>query len=58
MYGAEITLADVFLVPQMYNARRFNADLAGCPTLVDIDRRLQDVPEIARAAPERQPDAP
>ncbi len=56
--GADITLADVCLVPQMYNARRFGTDLAPFPRLVEIDARLREHPAIAAAAPERQPDAP
>jgi maleylacetoacetate isomerase len=56
-YGAGVTLADVCLVPQMYNARRFDCDLAGMPTLVAIDAALRKRPEFAAAAPELQPDA-
>ena len=56
--GADITLADVCLVPQMYNARRFGTDLAPFPRLVEIDARLREHTAFAVAAPERQPDAP
>lgn len=56
-YGAGVTLADVCLVPQMYNARRFECDLTGMPTLVAIDAALRERPEFAAAAPELQPDA-
>lgn len=56
--GADITLADVCLVPQMYNARRIRTDLAPFPRLVEIDARLREHPAFAAAAPERQPDAP
>ena len=56
-YGAGVTLADVCLVPQMYNARRFDCDLAGMPTLVAVDAALRKRPEFAAAAPELQPDA-
>ncbi|MEE3626121.1 maleylacetoacetate isomerase [Nitrospirillum sp. BR 11752] len=51
-------LADLTLVPQMFNARRFNADLSACPTLVAIDAAARDLPAFADAAPERQGDAP
>ncbi|MBV6416885.1 MAG: Maleylpyruvate isomerase [Steroidobacteraceae bacterium] len=56
-HGSEVTLADICLVPQMYNARRFNCDLAAVPTLVAIDAALREQPAFAAAAPERQPDA-
>ncbi len=56
-YGASVTLADVCLVPQMYNARRLECDLSGVPMLVAIDAALKDAPAFAAAAPERQPDA-
>ncbi|MGE0582694.1 MAG: maleylacetoacetate isomerase [Steroidobacteraceae bacterium] len=56
-FGAAVTLADVCLVPQMYNARRFACDLTGVPTLVAIDAALRGRAEFAAAAPELQPDA-
>ena len=57
LYGDSVTLADVCLVPQMANARRFNCDLEPFPTLCAICTHLQAVPAFARAAPEAQPDA-
>ncbi|MCA1661450.1 MAG: maleylacetoacetate isomerase [Novosphingobium sp.] len=45
-------LADVCLVPQMYNARRFELDLAPYPRLVRIDAALRARDPVARAAPE------
>lgn len=51
------TLADVCLVPQLYNARRFGVDLSTYPRLVALDAALTTMPAIAAAAPERQPDA-
>ena len=56
-HGDEPTLADVCLVPQVYNARRFGCALDAFPTLVAIDARCRELPEFATAAPERQPDA-
>jgi maleylacetoacetate isomerase len=58
MFGSAVTLADVCLVPQMYNARRFKCDLAPYPTLRAIGEHLESLPAFARAAPEAQPDAP
>lgn len=57
LVGDTVTLADVCLVPQMYNARRFQCDLAPFPTLVAIDAALRALPAFAAAAPEVQPDA-
>ena len=58
VFGAKPTLADACLVPQMYNARRFEAPLDDFPTLVAIDRHCNEQPEFIAAQPERQPDAP
>jgi maleylacetoacetate isomerase len=55
--GDAVTLADVCLVPQLANARRFACDLAPYPTLVRIGDRLSAEPAFARAAPANQPDA-
>jgi maleylpyruvate isomerase len=57
LYGDTVTLADVCLVPQMYNARRFACDLSGYPTLVRIDAALKAQPAFSVAVPESQPDA-
>jgi maleylacetoacetate isomerase len=56
-FGDELTIADVCLVPQMYNARRFNCDLTAFPTIVRVTDTLRALPAFARAAPELQPDA-
>ena len=56
-YGAHATLADVCLVPQMYNARRFDVDTASFPRLVAISRHLESLPAFAAARPDVQPDA-
>lgn len=45
-------LADVCLVPQMYNARRFELDLTPYPKLVRIDAAARALDPVARAAPE------
>ncbi len=45
-------LSDICLVPQMYNARRFETDLAPFPKLVRIDAALNAIPAFADAAPE------
>jgi maleylacetoacetate isomerase len=53
-YGDSLSLADVCLVPQMYNARRFNCDVTPYPTLARIAAALEAEPAFAAAAPERQ----
>ncbi len=56
-FGEAPTLADVCLVPQMYNARRFNVDVTRYPRLVAICAHLEALPAFAAARPEIQPDA-
>ena len=58
MFGREVTLADVCIVPQMYNARRYKVDVQPYPRLRAICEHLGGLPAFARAAPEAQPDAP
>lgn len=55
--GDSVTLADAFLVPQMYNARRFGVALDPFPKLVAIVDRCNDIEAFRDAAPENQPDA-
>lgn len=51
-------IADCCLVPQVYNARRFNIDLSPFPTIVRIDAACLALPAFDAARPELQPDAP
>ncbi|MGH9479393.1 MAG: maleylacetoacetate isomerase, partial [Terriglobales bacterium] len=57
MFGSAVTLADVCLVPQMANARRFKCSVEPFPTLQKICAHLETLPAFARAAPAVQPDA-
>jgi maleylacetoacetate isomerase len=57
MFGTEVTLADVCLVPQMFNARRFKCNVEPFPILQAICAHLETLPPFARAAPAAQPDA-
>ena len=58
LFGDAPTLADVCLVPQMYNARRFGVALDDYPTLVRADAGAQAHPAFAAAHPDRfAPDA-
>jgi maleylpyruvate isomerase len=55
-FGEQPGLADICLVPQMANARRYDCDLSAMPKLVAIDRALTRRPEFRAVAPEAQPD--
>jgi maleylacetoacetate isomerase len=50
-------LADCCLVPQLYNARRYDCELDGFPTLLRIEAACGALEAFRRAAPDRQPDA-
>ena len=56
-HGDAPTLADICLVPQIANARRFKIDLSPYPTLIRIEAACNQLPAFAMAAPARQPDA-
>jgi maleylpyruvate isomerase len=56
-YGAQVTLADVCLVPQVANARRFNVPLDRFPNIVAADAACLALPAFDKARPENQPDA-
>jgi maleylpyruvate isomerase len=55
-FGETVTVADICLIPQMYNARRFATNLAPYPRLLAIESYLSATPPFADTAPERQPD--
>jgi maleylacetoacetate isomerase len=54
--GAQPMLPDTCVVPQIFNARRFDCDLSGCPALVEIDAALAEHPAVKAAHPRNQPD--
>lgn len=56
--GDAPTLADVCLVPQIYNAHRFGVDMTAFPTIHRIHRHCEALPAFDDARPENQPDAP
>ncbi len=56
-FGNEVTLADTFLVPQMYNARRFSVPLDDFPKLVTCVDNANELAAFQDAAPESQSDA-
>ena len=53
LFGDQVTLADVCLVPQMYNARRFDLPLDPYPTLVRADAEAAALDAFAAAHPDR-----
>lgn len=55
--GDAVTLADICLVPQMFNARRFDCVLSPYPSLTAIAAHLESLEPFKLAAPEHQPDA-
>lgn len=56
-FGAKPTLADICLVPQIANARRFGVDLSRYSRLTEANTACLSLPAFQNAAPERQPDA-
>lgn len=56
-FGAAPTLADICLVPQLGNARRFGVDVSAFPRLLQAEAACKALPAFADAAPERQNDA-
>jgi maleylacetoacetate isomerase len=56
-FGDAATLADICLVPQLGNARRYGCDLSKYPIILNIEKNCMALPAFANAAPEKQPDA-
>ncbi len=56
-FGKAPGLADVYLVPQVESARRFQVDLTPYPAIVAIDKACSQLPAFAHAAPAAQSDA-
>jgi maleylpyruvate isomerase len=57
-HGDAPGLADCYLIPQLYNARRFGVETSGLPTLLRIEAACAALPAFQAAHPDRQPDAP
>ena len=51
--GDAVSLADICLVPQVYNARRWGVDMAAFPRIAAVDANLAALPAFAAAHPER-----
>ena len=54
LFGDGPTGADILLVPQLYNARRFDVPLEDYPTLLRADENANKLESFAAAHPERQ----
>jgi maleylpyruvate isomerase len=57
-FGDAVTLADCFIVPQVYNAHRFGVDMSAFPRVAAVASAASTLPAFAAAHPDRQPDAP
>lgn len=56
-FGNQPSMADCFLIPQIYNAQRFQADLSGMPIIMEINQRCLALEAFQKAAPANQADA-
>ncbi len=57
LFADSPSLADIYLVPQLYNARRYDVPLDAFPTLTRAEANAQALPAFRAALPEAQPDA-
>ncbi len=55
--GDQVTIADCYLIPQLYSARRFNIDLNPFSTLLKVEKACNELPAFQESHPSRQPDA-
>lgn len=57
--GEDFTIADAFLLPQVFNAERFyDVDMTEYPTIKRVSEHLKSMPELQAAHPDNQVDAP
>jgi maleylacetoacetate isomerase len=56
-FGEQITLADVYLIPQVYNALRFEVDMAAFPQILSVYQNCNQLDAFIQAMPENQLDA-
>jgi maleylpyruvate isomerase len=55
--GSHVTLADICLIPQVFNARRLKVPLDAFPKIVAVEQACLKLPAFDKARPENQPDA-
>ncbi len=58
LVGEAVSVADVCLVPQLYNARRYGVEVGAYPTLLAVEGSCLALPAFVDSHPDRQPDAP
>ena len=56
-FADQVTVADIFLIPQVYNAHRFKLDMRAFPLINTIVKHCNAMPAFQAALPENQPDA-
>ena len=56
-FGASPTIADLCLIPQLFNARRFGVDVSAYPRLLKVEAATKDIKAFADATPDKQHDA-
>lgn len=56
-FGFDVSLADICLIPQVYNAKRFGVDMQQFPLIQQIDESCNQLEAFIQAKPENQPDA-
>ncbi len=56
--GRSLTAVELFIIPQMYNAKRFNVNLNNFPRLLKLEQICQTLPAFQKAHPSAQPDSP
>ncbi|WP_448568728.1 maleylacetoacetate isomerase [Thalassotalea ganghwensis] len=56
-FGDQVTIADICLIPQVYNAKRFNLDMSAYPLITAIVENCNQLPAFIKALPENQGDA-
>lgn len=56
-FGDTVTVADLCLIPQIYNAKRFNVDMSAFPLINKVEENCSLLPEFIAAKPENQADA-
>ncbi|MDQ2066492.1 maleylacetoacetate isomerase [Xinfangfangia sp. CPCC 101601] len=52
-HGDQVSIADICLIPQVYNAQRVGLDVASWPTIAGIMARLQEIPAVQAAHPDQ-----
>jgi len=57
-HGTHQTLADLYLVPQLFGGRRWGVDVSRFPTLLGVERACGEIDAFRKSEPEAQPDAP